>query len=319
MGLPKSFCLVGCILALPLLLSQCAHKPGNQMVSSVTPEQAAAMSPRDWQNPARDASPDLKVLPLDRLESLGDLSLKNRDYQNSLLTYLQILRQNPERDDVRYRIGVILLLTGKTEAAKQQLGQVLIRRPDLLEAHEALGLVHFQEKQYPQALGEFQAVLEREPQRAKARHLLGLTYLEMGNTAKAISELKMAVQADPRQAASYFALGQAYIRTKDYPQAITWLKKAQPLNPQDHRINHHLGMALAGLKQYPEAMEAFMKNGDEAQAYNNIGVYYFMDGRYEEAAKCFQHAIELRPSFYGEARANLKRVLEKLNHAQDNI
>jgi tetratricopeptide (TPR) repeat protein len=55
-----------------------------------------------------------------------------------------------------------------------------------------------------------------------------------------------------------------------------------------------------------------MKSGDEAQAYNNIGVHYFMDGQYEEAAKCFQRAIELRPTFYEEAKTNLQRALEKL-------
>ena len=77
-----------------------------------------------------------------------------------------------------------------------------------------------------------------------------------------------------------------------------------------------LGRALAGQKLYPAALMAFLKAGDEAQAYNNIGVYYFMDGRYEEAAKCFQRAIELRPTFYQEAKTNLQRALEKLHESQ---
>ena len=59
-----------------------------------------------------------------------------------------------------------------------------------------------------------------------------------------------------------------------------------------------------------------MKAGDEAQAYNNIGVYCFMDGQYEEAAKCFQHAIEIRPIFYQEAKSNLQRALEKLQQSR---
>ncbi len=73
-----------------------------------------------------------------------------------------------------------------------------------------------------------------------------------------------------------------------------------------------LGQALAGQKQYPQALDGLHEGGDEAQAYNNIGVYYFMDGRYEEAAKCFQRAMELRPTFYQEAKTNLQRALEKL-------
>jgi tetratricopeptide (TPR) repeat protein len=77
-------------------------------------------------------------------------------------------------------------------------------------------------------------------------------------------------------------------------------------------------MALAGAKRYAEALQAFLKAGDEAQAYNNIGVHYFMDGQYEEAAKCFQRALELRPTFYQEAKVNLNRALERLQQARHN-
>ena len=83
-------------------------------------------------------------------------------------------------------------------------------------------------------------------------------------------------------------------------------------DPKNEKLNNQLGMALASEKHYNEALEAFMKAGDEAQAYNNVGVYYFVAGQYEEAAKCFQRAIELRPSFYEEAKTNLQRALEKL-------
>ena len=114
------------------------------------------------------------------------------------------------------------------------------------------------------------------------------------------------------------ALGQAYLKMKKYPDAVTYLKQGQALAPQDQKVNYHLGMALAAQKRYPEALEAFMKAGDEAQAYNNIGVHYFGDGRYEEAAKCFQKAIDLRPTFYQEARGNLQRALEKLHQARND-
>ena len=73
---------------------------------------------------------------------------------------------------------------------------------------------------------------------------------------------------------------------------------------------------VAAQKQYPQALEAFMKGGDEAQAYNNIGVFYFTDGHYEEAAKCFQRALELRPTFYQEAQTNLQRALEKMQQTR---
>ncbi len=107
--------------------------------------------------------------------------------------------------------------------------------------------------------------------------------------------------------------GQAYLELKDYRQAVACLKQGLVMDPKNQKLNYQLGNALAGEKRYDEALDAFMKAGDEAQAYNNIGVHYFMAGQYEDAAKCFQRAIELRPTFYEEAKTNLQRALEKLH------
>jgi tetratricopeptide (TPR) repeat protein len=43
-----------------------------------------------------------------------------------------------------------------------------------------------------------------------------------------------------------------------------------------------------------------------------------MDGHYEEAAKCFQRALELRPTFYQEAKTNLQRALEKMQETRQD-
>jgi len=161
-------------------------------------------------------------------------------------------------------------------------------------------------------------VLSQDPSRAKTHHLLGVAFLESGKPDRAILALNTATRLDPHQMSSHIALGQAYLQQKDYPRAAASLKLAQSLAPQNQKINQLLGQALGAQKQYPQALEAFMRAGDEAQAYNNIGVFYFMDGQYEEAAKCFQRALELRPTFYEEARTNLQRALEKMQETQKN-
>jgi len=304
------------VLTLPCLVCQCSKKsPQTPAVQGLSEDATAKM--QALHDPWPDKKPKLpEQLPEDRLEVLGDLALKNRNFDNSLLNYLQVLQEHPERYDLHYKVGVIYLLSGKLEPAQKELALVLVHRPEMLQAHEALGLVHLQNKQYPLAIDEFQFVLAQDPRRAKTYHLLGVTFLESGRPERAIQSLKRATELNPRQLSSLIALSQAYLDRKEYAHAVTALKQAQALEPQSQKLNQMLGLALAGQKQYPQALEAFMKAGDEAQAYNNIGVYYFMDGRYEEAAKCFQRATELRPTFYEEAKANLQRALEKLQETR---
>jgi len=303
--------------AVVLAVSQCArNSAGSPRVSA--PEEPGQTGESRVKFGRARSSQQQPLLPPDRLEALGDLSLKNRDYETSLVHFLQIVKDQPDRFDIRYKIGVIFLLTNQLEVARRELALVLVKHPEMLEAHEAMGLVHLKEKRLPQAIEEFQLVLAQDPRRAQARHFLGVSFLEAGQTDQAIAELKRAVEANPRDVNTYVALGQANLKLKNYPQALEWLKKGQALDPGNLKVNYQLGMALAAAKRYEEALNAFKKAGDEAQAYNNIGVHYFMEGKYEEAAKCFQRALELRPTFYGEAKANLQRALEKLQQARKN-
>ena len=304
------------VLTLPLLASQCSKKaqqvPAVQGLTSDQSEKFQNLHANWGDQKPEPAEP----IPDDRLESLGDIALKNRDFNKSLISYMQILQEHPERYDLHYKVGVIFLLAGKLDAAQKELALVLVHQPEMLKAHEAMGLVHLQRKEYPLAINEFQFVLAQDPQRAKTYHLLGVSFLESGRPERAIQPLNMAIRLDPHLLSSQIALAQAYQQLKDYPHAVVTLRQAQTLAPQNPKVNQLLGKALAAQKQYPQALEAFMKGGDEAQAYNNIGVFYFMDGHYEEAAKCFQRALELRPIFYQDAQTNLQRALEKMQQTR---
>jgi tetratricopeptide (TPR) repeat protein len=300
----KPFFNIVIVLALPLILSHC----GNQRLGA-RPD----LSSRIQDSKSAKSN---ELLPPDRIESLGEIALQSGDYDASLVNFLELLKREPQRYDLHYKVGVLFLLKGQLEPAQNELALVLAHQPGMVQAHEALGMVQLQQKQYASAVQELQMAVSLEPDRVSARHLLGIAYLEAGQPGKAIVELRRAVGLDRRHIASCAALGQAYRELKDYRKAVDCLKQGLSLDPTNQKLNHQLGMALAGEKRYNEALEAFMKAGDEAQAYNNIGVHYFVNGQYEDAAKCFQRAIELRPTFYGEAKTNLQRALDKLHQVR---
>ena len=305
-------CIAG-LLAMLMLLTGCTQK---EQATGPSPLESLAASSFSndtiWNKMKERFRGDKEALPPDRIEALGDAAVQVGDYESSLLDFLSILRKNPERYDLHYKVAVLFLLNGQWTAAKQELALVLVHQPEMLQAHEAMGLVHLQEKNYPLAIEEFRTVLAQDSQRVNSLHLLGVAYLESGQPGKAVVQLKRVLAVDPRHVSSIPALGQAYTDLKDYRQAIACLQQGLALDPKNEKLNYQMGMALAAEKRYNEAMDAFLKAGDEAQAYNNIGVHYFVAGQYEEAAKCFQRAIELRPSFYEEAKTNLQRALEKL-------
>jgi tetratricopeptide (TPR) repeat protein len=72
-------------------------------------------------------------------------------------------------------------------------------------------------------------------------------------------------------------------------------------------------LALCKLRRYQEALEMFKKGGDEAAAYNNIGYLYLIEGKYDEAIKSFEKAVEINPKFYVRAHENLKKAEAAVN------
>jgi Tfp pilus assembly protein PilF len=299
---------------LPLLTCAClttksANAPAARGLTGSEAWQLETMTHRDIQSKSRLSEKD------DSPENLAEMAamfLQHGDYEKSLYNYSKILSQTPERHEVRYKMGVALLLCGNPEEAKKELATVLLHRMDMLEAHEALGLIYLQENNLTEAQQEFRFVLAQDPKRFQSCYLLGETYLRSNQYSQALKEFQTAQEIEPRNARVMSALGWTYVKLKKYDQGLVWLRKAKTSNPEDRTINNRLGMVLAGQKKFPEALEAFRRAGDEAQAFNNIGVYYYLEHRHAEAARCFQKALELRPTFYQEAKVNLDKALAKL-------
>ncbi len=306
-------------LLLPLFLSACLTTQGNKKgpamrgLSAAEAETLGALNNPDWRYPL--PKPQRQETP-ENLAEAAELMLHTGDYERSIYNYSKILHQEPQRFDIRYKLGVALLLTGRVEDAKRELAQVLVQKMDMPEAHEALGIICLQENKPAEAQQEFRLALAQDPNRPQARSLLGEAYLRGGQYIQALAELKAALAQSPRNARILGNIGWAHYKLKQYDEAHRWLKQAQSLSPQNPRLNQRLGMVLAAQKKYPEALEAFRQGGDEALAFNNIGVYYYLDGRYEEAARCFQKALDLRPTYYEEAKVNLDKTLARLQGDQ---
>lgn len=304
-----------CLCLLPWLMCACLTTKGTKKapafrgLSATEAEHLEAMnSPSP---PGRQLRLDQEASPESLAES-AEISLSQGDFDQSLYYYSKILSRNPERHEIRYKLGLALLLSGRLEEAKKELAEVLLHTPDMVEAHESLGIVHLKENRLEDAQREFRAALALDPGRFQARSLLGETFLKGNQYAQALTEFKAAAALAPNHARVLSNLGWTYFKMQNYPEALTWLHKARSQEPDNKRIHYRLGMVLAAMKRYPEALAAFRKSGDEAQALNNIGVHYYLEQRYGEAARCFQKALELRPTFYQEAKVNLEKALAKL-------
>jgi len=112
----------------------------------------------------------------------------------------------------------------------------------------------------------------------------------------------------PDQAAAFNNIGINEMSQGRYPEAISNFSKAYMLDGKDVRIANNLAMAFALYGQTDQALKLFSKTVGEAAAWNNLGYIFMTQGKFNEAEKALNKAIELNPKFYERAQENLDRL-----------
>ncbi len=218
-----------------------------------------------------------------------------------------------------------------TWATKESIYLDIIQKsPKVKRNYNNLGSYYYETNQLNKAETYYQKSLEIDPQYTIAYISLGEIALKKSNYQQAIklfnTALKIATK-DKDIAIIYNNIGITYLKKKDYLTAIEYLTKAKTQtqnNPIDNRekivssINTNLSEAyyqmaldLIDHKLEQEAISIFEKsisyNPKNPIIYANYAVIMAMQGKYDQAQKLFEKALEIDPN-YQFAKDNLVKL-----------
>lgn len=163
------------------------------------------------------------------------------------------------------------------------------------------------EGRFDEAVEQYQKALRLKPDFVAARNRLGITLNKLGRHHEATNEFLRAVELRPEEAYLHNNLGFSLYLEGNYTEALTELEKALQLTPDFARARMNYALVLAKLGRYDEAFTQLAQVGDEADACFNMGMLLSDAGKYAEAAKYLERAVELRPTF-AAARIQLREV-----------
>lgn len=134
---------------------------------------------------------------------------------------------------------------------------------------------------------------------------------------EAIACFKRAIVIDKNNYLLWYNLGITY-RDSGHPKdAKNALLQAYKLNDIDEELLETLSLVCFSLKENDDAfmyaMEAIDLNPMNARCWNNVGVFYFSEEKYEDAAEAFEMAISIYPQFY-DALYNLRDTYLELGN-----
>jgi tetratricopeptide (TPR) repeat protein len=274
-----------------------------------------------WQHPADDAILRHAI----ELHQAGDTDGAIREYRS-------YLEQAPANVMARSNLGAALARAGRYEEAIAEYRRALQQEPDSLPVRLNLGLAYYKASQISRAAEELTRVAAQQPGNRQAILLLADCDLRLGENKKVIELLSPLEKESQDDKAVIYLLGTALIRdeqaargqllvdrilrdgdsaearlllgatkmnVRDFAGALEDLKKAVELNPRLPDVYSYYGMALAATGDTPGAAVAFQKelesNPNDFDANLQLGVLRKQDQNYDEARRCFNRAMGVRP------------------------
>jgi tetratricopeptide (TPR) repeat protein len=121
--------------------------------------------------------------------------------------------------------------------------------PHLAAAYNNLGMLYYQQQDFPQAAAILEKGLQINPRMASAAALLGSAYFEMGKYNKARSPLESAVEKNPKDNFARMLLARDLFNIKEFEAAVVQLRTLIAHDPKNQQAWYLLGNVYLQLSE----------------------------------------------------------------------
>ncbi|MGK7942276.1 MAG: tetratricopeptide repeat protein [Crocosphaera sp.] len=288
---------------------------------------------------------------------IGILYTANKDYEEALSAFENVLEIKPNNVDAWYNRGYVLDKLGSLEEAISSFDKTLEIKPDYYEAWNNRGIALDNLERLEEALSSYNKALKIQPHYLNAWYNQALALNELGRFDEALSSYAKALGIKSDDHNAWINRGNALYNLGRLEEAITSYHKALTFQPDDHEAWYNQALALDELRRFDEAITCYDKALEikphyvnawynKALALNELGRFdkaiasfdktlefkpnfhlawinrgYALDelGRFDEAIASFDQALEMKP-YYVNTKNKLTNTLNKLkNHLKDEI
>ncbi len=227
---------------------------------------------------------------------LGQANHDSQMLQRALNAAQQAQRLNDNLPEVHTSLGTIYSHTGNTEGAVVELKRALQLSPNSDEVWRQLGLVYGRASQPDQEIAALRQAIRLNPYYWNSHNALGGTYFQLGQNVKALEEFQQVTRLAPEVPTGWANSGSAYYRLGRLEDCVGAYQKAIALS-QKAPYYSGLGVAFFFLGRFDEATRAFetavQKDPSDADSWQDLGDSYRQSGQAAKAPRAYGQAIDL--------------------------
>lgn len=166
------------------------------------------------------------------------------------------------------------------------------------------------------AIEKLASSLVLNPNNAEAYNMLAVCYDEKGQYRNAQNEYKKALKLDATNPRFLNNLGYSYYLAGDYGNSVKWYGKGLKTSPDDKRLHNNIGLAYGRKGDFVRARYHFVQAVGEFGASLNLGYVYSQHGKYDDAIKAYEAALQTQPSSL-PALSNLAQLYERTGRLRE--
>lgn len=211
---------------------------------------------------------------------MGKVYLRNQKYPEAARVMEDLLKRDPSNREVRLTLGIAYFLSGPTnyDRACDEFRRVLKEDPFEHRAIYFLASAEEGQKRYGEALAEFEKIPETADLFGDARIHMANILRKEGKSGEAIRLMQAALQRKKGDLGLYRFLAALYQEDKRYTEAVGVLKEGLILSPNSIDLRYRLGVAYEAMNRLDDSlkeMEAVLRiDPEHADALNFIGYSY---------------------------------------------
>ncbi len=195
-----------------------------------------------------------------------------------------------------------LIQQGTPEArscARELCRRILEVAPSNGNALYFLGLMDFNEKNYPAAVHQLELAIQANPAVPAPYFFLGCALREIPRYVEAEAALRQAVILQPNQPDFLLEFARVLVERRAFQEALQHCDTVFRLDPACARAHVLRASALQGLGMFVEAISACRQaleiDPDDAKSHYNLAVFLQKLGLIHEAENSLRKAIEIKP------------------------
>ncbi len=254
-------------------------------------------------------------------------------YDEAIPLLVEVLKLREDLPEVHRNLAIAYRKTGKIDLAIAEAAESVRLHPRYAEGHYEHGLALVAAGRLDEAIEEYRTAVSCKPTLEQAHLNLGKTLGDVGRTTEAIEVYELAVKIVPGSGDLYYNLAQLLRVEERFREAADAYNAAIRLKPDNAAGYAYLAMTLCRLNRTDEAeaavqqarrlapdttitliaqgevalnkldpataiayfRQATEKQPDDYDPWCRLGTALLSQGAFDEAARCFRKALELRP------------------------